>query len=468
MSLRRVTVLALLLLMVACGAPSASSGPTAITSPAPTAAVATNVPATAAATSLSSAAATAASTLSPCQVASPAAPTTVTLLGNKFPIMEFYATQLQQCSHDNVTVAVKWLAGREKVLAETEALTATTSPYDIIQTFDGPFVEYASKGLLYDLTPLVEKYRTAYDLNDIPQDLWRASSYQGKIYGFPLIQNMQIMFYRTDVFSQLGLKPPQTYAELLKVSKTIADAKLVSYPYAAVWKQGNDLAAAFSNYLQSIGGEWFADTTPTFNGPKGVEAVTLMQQMMPYMSPQALTMNTDDVMTAFQKGEVAMVNLWITRAARINDPSQSTVVGRVGYAPAPALVAGGVPGGTWARDMYVLPKNLSHDPDLVFRLVLEATTAERQTAGATLALVSRTSAATSPQALKVNQFTDAVQQALKQGALGFPVQPAIGIAHTAVGTTLPDALTGKTPIADALNAAAEQTSQRMRAGGDTK
>lgn len=235
-----------------------------------------------------------------------------------------------------------------------------------------------------------------------------------------------------------------------------------------MWKQGNDLAAAFSNYLQSIGGEWFADTTPTFNGPKGVEAVTLMQQMMPYMSPQALTMNTDDVMTAFQKGEVAMVNLWITRAARINDPSQSTVVGRVGYAPAPALVAGGVPGGTWARDMYVLPKNLSHDPDLVFRLVLEATTAERQTAGATLALVSRTSAATSPQALKVNQFTDAVQQALKQGALGFPVQPAIGIAHTAVGTTLPDALTGKTPIADALNAAAEQTSQRMRAGGDTK
>lgn len=464
-----IVVVAITSLVVACATPTPTPVPTK--PPAPTTAPApTQPPApTTAPAPTKPPAPTVAPTVSLSGCPSPDKPTTIALLGNKFPVMEHYAAGLQACSKGNLKVNVDWLSGADKTAKESAAMSTGKSPYDIIQTFDGPFVEYASKGWLYDLTPLVNKYKAEYKLDDIPQELWAANSYEGKIYGFPLIQNMQILFYRKDIFDDLKLTPPSTFDELVEVSKKIQDSKKVPYAYAAVWKKGADLSAEFANWLHAYNGDWFdKDGKPIFNSDKGVAAVKKMQEMLKYMPPNALNMNTDDVMIAFQQEQVAMINIWITRAARINDPKESKVVGKVAYAPAPSATKGGIPAGLWARDMYVIPKNLGNDPELVFRVILEATKPDYMKQGATLAMVSRTSVANAPDVVAQNPYTAAVLQAIKQGARSFPQVPYIGIARSHTGNLVADALAGQMKVEDALNQAAKDTERELKEKGFLK
>jgi len=467
-----IVLLAAALIVVACASPT----PEPTKPPAPTAALPTKAPEpTKAAAPTTAPVATKAPEPTTAPAASmsgcpaPDKATTMALLGNKFGIMEHYAAGLQACSKGNLKVNVDWLAGADKTAKESAAMSTGKSPYDIVQTFDGPFVEYASKGWLYDMTPLVNKYKAEYKLDDIPQELWAANSYDGKIYGFPLIQNMQILYYRKDLFDELKLTPPTTFDELIEVSKKIQDSKKVPYAYAAVWKKGNDLSTEFSNWLYAYNGEWFdKDGKPTFNSDKGVAAVKKMQEMLKYMPPTALNMNTDDVMIAFQQEQVAMVNIWITRAARINDPKESKIVGKVAYAPSPSSTKGGVPGGQWARDMYVMPKNLNNDPDLVFRVILETTKPDYMVKGADLAMVSRTSVANDPAVVAKNPYTAAVLQAIKQGARAFPQVPFIGVARSQSGNLVADALAGQMKIEDALNQAAKDTEKELKEKGFIK
>jgi ABC transporter, substrate-binding protein, family 1 len=41
--------------------------------------------------------------------------------------------------------------------------------------------------------------------------------YKGNVYALPLTENFPVLFYRTDIFNELGLKPPRTWEEFYKV-----------------------------------------------------------------------------------------------------------------------------------------------------------------------------------------------------------------------------------------------------------
>ena len=70
---------------------------------------------------------------------------------------------------------------------------------------------YAATGALADLTGDLASWREGKDL--IPTVLDTAKS-GGKTYGLPWYTGIRALYYRTDVFTELGLKPPATLAEL--------------------------------------------------------------------------------------------------------------------------------------------------------------------------------------------------------------------------------------------------------------
>lgn len=447
-------------LLAACAAPTPTAAPKPTDAP---------KPAAPAAAPTAAPAAPAAAPAVTCKSPEVSKATTVSLLGNKFGIMEHYARALEACKNANLKVNVEWLAGADLTAKENASMSAGTSPYDIIQPPDSRFVEYAAKGWLHDLTPLVNKYKDQYKLGDIPDPIWAAASYNGKIYGVPLLQNMQVLYYRKDIFDELKLKPPATYDELIEVSKKLMESKKTPYAYAAVWKKGGDFSAEFSNWLQSYDGEWFdKDAKPTFNSDKGVAAAKKMAEVLQYMPPDTLNMDTNGAMIAFQQEQVAMVNIWITRGARINDPKESKVVGKVGYAPAPSSKVGGVPGGTWARDFYAITKNSANDPELVFKMIMEATTAENQRSGGGLGFVPRANVAAEPEVVKANPYTEAVLTAIKQGAKSGPLVPYFSIGRTPVGNIVADALATKGDLAAALNKSADEATKELKDKGFLK
>ena len=395
---------------------------------------------------------------------------TISLLGNKFPIMEFYAAQLKSCEQGNIKVNVDWLPSAErKAKADAILSSSDASPYEVIQAVDTNLAEWATKGWLLPIDDLVAKYKDQYKLGDIPQELWDAMKVDGKTYGFPLIQNMQVLFYRKDLLDKHNIAVPTTYDEIIAASKKLMEAKDVEYGYAAVYEKAG-ISTEFSNMLRANGGDWFDADKPIFNGEKGVQVINKMKELMTVMPPDVLTFSNDKAMIAIQQGQVAMAHLYVTRAARMDDPKQSKFPNLVQYAVSPSFAAGGIPGTTWFRDMYVVPKNTKTDADLIFRGILEATKQERQMAGSTLAMVSRASVVDDPavKANPINRYMPTVLASLKAGAKGNPRQAYFGLASAAIGATIHDALTGAITPEDALAKATEEFTTQAKDKGFLK
>jgi multiple sugar transport system substrate-binding protein len=80
-------------------------------------------------------------------------------------------------------------------------------------------VDYIVPGYLEDLTPRVEA-DTAIEWEDVGtffRDF--SSTYEGKIYTIPMDGDFQMVYYRTDVLSELGLEPPKTWDEYLAIAE---------------------------------------------------------------------------------------------------------------------------------------------------------------------------------------------------------------------------------------------------------
>lgn len=186
-------------------------------------------------------------------------------------------------------------------------------------------------------------------------------------------------------------------------------------------------------------------------------SATLLKDLLQYAPPDVLTYNNDKVMVALQQGQVAAAISYISRTQRMDDPSQSTVVGKIEYAPVPAFKEGGPTGTSLGGDFYVIPAKTKVDPNLIFRVILEATTVERQKIGANLSLMTRQSVAQDPEVLKNNRYLSAVTEALQaEIPPPTPKVPYYSLGSGAVGNILPQALTGDISIEDALAQASEE------------
>lgn len=393
--------------------------------------------------------------------------TTVSYLGNKFPIIEYFANQLKTCEGGNLKVNVDWLPANERDQKANLILASGDTSYEIIQATDRNLYEWSAKGWLRPLDDLIAKYRDQYALGDIPDAVWDGIRVDGKVYGFPIDQNAQIFFYRKDIWDKYSLKPPATWDEALIQFKTLAEKKDTTVPYSATYAKGSDLAGEFTRFLISGGGTWFgAGGKAAFNDAKGVAAAKLIKDTMPYMAPDILTYNNDKVMIALQQSEAASAITYISRTAQMDDAAQSKVVGKIDYAAVPAVTPNGPSGTAVQRDNYVIPAKTKVDPDLIFRVIVEATTAQRDKGAADLGMVPRTSVAKDPEIVKNHRYLPAVVDALgRKEQFAFPKEAYYSLALIAVGNALPEALTGSVSIEDALNQAAQDYESQARDKG---
>lgn len=76
----------------------------------------------------------------------PAQGTTIAYLGNKFPVVEYFANQLKSCEGDNLTVTLDWLPANERDQKANLVLSSGDTSYEILQATNRNIYEYAEKG----------------------------------------------------------------------------------------------------------------------------------------------------------------------------------------------------------------------------------------------------------------------------------------------------------------------------------
>ena len=258
----------------------------------------------------------------------------------------------------------------------------------------------------------------------------------GKIVAVAMMINAQHLMYRRDIFSDLGISPPENYDALLAAAKKIRDAGVVDYPLGGTFKAGWNLAEEFVNMHLGFGGKFFnADKTPAVNGAAGVKTLEMLKALTEYMNPEYLVSDSTYVQQQLQQGKVAMANLWASRAGAMNDEAESQVVGKIGFAAAPAATPGGKPATTLWWDGMVVAKNISDaEADAAFRLMMHGVSPASLEKGRDAAIWL---------AFPDSAIGKGAVDSQKGGAPAYPASTEMGLMHTALGNNIADFLTGK-------------------------
>ena len=164
---------------------------------------------------------------------------------------------------------------------------------------------------------------------------WRdADSVDGKPYGIPYDGEVTVQVYRRDLYDAKGLKPADTYDQLL------ANAKALTDPAERLWGLAlRGFAGAGQNMyiypsiLRGFGGQWFNGKELVVNSPEAVKALEwYVGALTAYAPPAVRNWNWPDIADAFSQGTVACYLDAHSSAAVITNPEKSKVVGKVAYA----------------------------------------------------------------------------------------------------------------------------------------
>ncbi|MBM7066303.1 ABC transporter substrate-binding protein [Actibacterium sp. 188UL27-1] len=322
------------------------------------------------------------------------------------------------------------------------AFEANPSLYQIGGVSNGTFTPLLNAGTIRPLDDLVEKYGGGL----APNQLIRVD---GKIMAIAMMVNTQHLMYREDVLADLGIETPTTYDAVLAAAEKIKEAGVVEYPVGATMKSGWNIAQDFNNMFLGYGGTFVnADNTPAVNTEAGLQALETMKALTVYMDPEYLVSDSTYVQQQFQQGKIAMANLWSSRAGAMDDPAESTVVGKVKMGMAPLAVDGGTPATTLWWDGMVIAKNITdEEAEAAFQLIMEGMDEDMVTAANDQAiwLIGGYVPGDVAQGVVATATHD-------PAPLAYPSTTQMGLMHTALGNELPAFFTGERDAAATLEA----------------
>ncbi|RYF17589.1 MAG: extracellular solute-binding protein [Comamonadaceae bacterium] len=173
-----------------------------------------------------------------------------------------------------------------------------------------------------------------FNYNDILKAWREADSVGGKPYGIPYDGEVTVQVYRKDLYDAKGLKPAETYDQLLANAKAIHDPANRIYGLAMRGFSGaGQNMYIYPSLLRGFGGDWFDGKNVVVNGPEAVKALEwYVSALSQYAPPAVRNWNWPDIADAFSQGTVGCYLDAHSSAAVITNPEKSRVVGKVAYA----------------------------------------------------------------------------------------------------------------------------------------
>ena len=394
-----------------------------------------------------------------CMLEPPESAAQINMIGWTYPIIDFYADELEACNAvDNIDVNTQLLSSGAAQEQLSLALGAGgTSPYDIIMVTEGTVNSYTAAGWMMPLNDLIDKYEEDFNISDINgiEDM----TVDGNIYALPMEFNTRHLFYRPDILEAHGVAVPETWDDVIDACGVLYAEESTVLPFTVQLHAGWAWRLEFSDMLLGFGGHLLnEDNTPAFNSDEGVMALEKLVEIVDAcMGAEGLTYSIDDSHIGIATGELAMVFTWASRAAAMDDPDFSDFVGGIEFAPAPRAIEGApyaATGGTGAG--LGIPANIDDDPDLVFRVILEALDEESQIRGAHVGVISRQRVVDNADARYLPAVFETIMVASKAR------RTAIGAQLNGVGQWLPQIVTGEMSAADLLDAGVRVSSRASR------
>ncbi|MEU3616095.1 extracellular solute-binding protein [Streptomyces sp. NPDC006872] len=210
-------------------------------------------------------------------------------------------------AHKGTKVAVEYIPIDTRAQRVKAAFNDPKSAPDVMEYGNTDTAGYVHDGGLLDVT---KDFGDWSETKDTDPTAKQSVTVDGKLYGAPFYVGVRALYYRTDVFEELGLTVPKTMAELATTARRIRAAKpdlygLVvggAYTYGAmpfVWANGGELANGKSGS--------YASAIDSAAAQKGITAYTSLFSDDNCPAAKCAGMGGNDSVTAFAAGKAGMV-----------------------------------------------------------------------------------------------------------------------------------------------------------------
>jgi multiple sugar transport system substrate-binding protein len=234
----------------------------------------------------------------------------------------------------------------QKILTD---MATETNAFDAFVFAPQWMVDYITPGYMEDLTDRVAA-DSAIQWDDIaPFFRDFSATYGGRIYTIPLDGDFHMVYYRTDLLEEAGLKPPATWEDYLNIAATFhgqdlngdGDPDYGSCISKKRGAQGWQFVWSFvTPFIQSQGtsqGSFFDTETmePLVMNEGWRRAMEVFKETGQYGPPEELNMDVGDTRALFLTGRCALSMDWGDIGALAIDPETSVVMDKVGAVVTP-------------------------------------------------------------------------------------------------------------------------------------
>lgn len=220
------------------------------------------------------------------------------------------------------------------------ALLSGEYDFDVFHTRDDWTAEWGTMGLLYPLDDLITDEMRADYPPGVLEKLTAVDKATGEkhLYGVGLYYWIWGFYYRTDLFEEAGLEPPETFAEMREMAKELQERFEISGFITALG--GSSPTTIFGMVLRGEGGEILTDGRPSFNNQAGLRALENLVGMVKDGTVDSSSFelsSSTKMIDQFIQGRAAMTFATPPTLVMAADPEKSKVVDQV----AVALMPGG-------------------------------------------------------------------------------------------------------------------------------
>jgi multiple sugar transport system substrate-binding protein len=293
------------------------------------------------------------------EAAAPYKGTTIRTIGEALPPLEAMNKLKGKFEEETgIEVVIEMYEHSEAVNKVMLDLNSRRGRYDFILQPHRELGRFVTNG---HLTP-IEKFMNDPKLRNpdfkpedvLYQGLWKEISwYEGKPYGFPFTALTMYLWYRQDLLDdpkeQAGFKAkygydmqvPSTWEQYHDLAEWFTRPDEGFYGTAIQGKRHEALWYEWLNFLYSFGGDMMevdsgSECGPIIvNSPEAVASLEYYKSLVQYSPSDTLNYFWDDVMVAMQQGKVFELIMWNDATYAVEDPSQSTVSGKMGFGMIP-------------------------------------------------------------------------------------------------------------------------------------
>ena len=311
------------------------------------------------------------------------------ILGNADPLPELLRTF--EAAHPGVRVkgeALPW-ASDDQHQFYTINLEGQSPGFDVMMLDCIWVPEFARAGWLLDLTPQLQPGELA---QFFPSAV-ASATYRERVWALPWNFNVGLLYYRADLLAKYGLRPPETFEELIDQVRRIRagerDRRLDGYLWQGKQYEGlvvNVLEALWANGTQILGEDGAIFPDPE----RAADALRFLRSLIEEGVSPAWTTAADEELSrrAFGDGHAIFLRNW-PYAMDLFEGKDSAVRGRVAFAPLPGRARGAPGVGSTGGSHLGISRRTRH-PDLAVALARHLTSEAAQRAIALGAALSPT------------------------------------------------------------------------------